>query len=119
MLKIEGLSHSYENGDPVLRDLSFEIKAGEKVVLLGANGSGKTTLLRILNGLVFPTQGCYLYKGQPITEKSLKNEGLHGRFRREVVLLFQNPDSMIFNPTVFDEIAFGPRQLELDDVEQR
>jgi cobalt/nickel transport system ATP-binding protein len=119
VLRVEGVSHAYENGDLVLRDLSFEITAGEKVVLLGSNGSGKTTLLRILNGLVFPARGNYWYKEQPITSKTLKGRELHGKFRKEVVLLFQNPDSMIFNPTVHDEIAFGPRQLGLEDVEER
>lgn len=119
MLRVEGVSHAYDDGCLVLNDLSFEVLPGEKVVLLGSNGSGKTTLLRILNGLIFPTRGRYSYKERPITRRSLKTENLHMSFRREVVLLFQNPDSMIFNPTVRDEIAFGPRQLGLEDVDER
>lgn len=119
MLKVERVGHEYENDHSVLTDISFEIKKGEKVVLLGSNGSGKTTLLRILNGLIFPTEGRYLYKDRLITGRSLKDGGFHRSFRKEVVLLFQNPDAMIFNPTVRDEIAFGPNQLGLEGIEQR
>jgi cobalt/nickel transport system ATP-binding protein len=119
VIRVERVSHVYEHGNSVLNDLSFEIKAGEKVVLLGSNGSGKTTLLRILNGLIFPTGGRYSYKDLPISRQSLKDGDLRASFRKEVVLLFQNPDAMIFNPTVRDEIAFGPKQLDLKDVEER
>jgi cobalt/nickel transport system ATP-binding protein len=119
VLRLSGISHAYANGDLVLRDVSFEIGAGEKAVLLGSNGSGKTTLLRVLNGLIFPKTGRYLYKERDITKKSLGDKDLHTMFRREVVLLFQNPDSMIFNPTVRDEIAFGPKQLALVDWQER
>jgi cobalt/nickel transport system ATP-binding protein len=113
------VGHAYENDHSVLTDLTFEIKTGEKVVLLGSNGSGKTTLLRILNGLIFPTKGRYSYKDRLITKRSLKDRDFHRSFRKEVVLLFQNPDAMIFNPTVRDEIAFGPNQLGLEGVEGR
>lgn len=104
--------HHHYDGEEVLRDLSFTIEPGEKVVLLGANGSGKTTLLRILDGLIFPAAGHYCYRGEPVTPARLKDRGFARRFRREVALLFQEPASMIFNPTVYDEVAFGPRQFE-------
>lgn len=103
----------------MLRDISFEVGTGEKVVLLGINGSGKSTLLRILDGLVFPDKGSYRYQGKAIDAKSLKDPSFNRSFRKAVVLLFQNPNAMLFNPTVFDEIAFGPRQLELDGIDAR
>jgi cobalt/nickel transport system ATP-binding protein len=119
MIEIRGVGHAYENGARVLDGVSFRIEKGEKVVLLGANGCGKTTLLKILDGLVFPSGGEYFHKGRPVTKRALKDDGLHRSFRREVALLFQNPDAMLFNPTVRDEIAFGPRQHGLGDVEER
>ncbi len=118
MIKIEGVSHSYD-GERVLKNLSFEIESGEKVVLLGVNGSGKTSLLKILNGLIFPSTGRYHYKTHRITRSLLKQKDLNRLFRSEVVFLFQNPEAMIFNPTVYDEIAFGLRQLGTNDVDSR
>jgi cobalt/nickel transport system ATP-binding protein len=119
MIKVEDLSHAYEDGRLALKDLTFEITRGEKVVLLGANGTGKTTLLKILNGLIFPPRGTYFYKSREVTKDALEEKNFHREFRREIVLLFQNADAMIFNPTVYDEIAFGPKQLGLADVEGR
>lgn len=119
LIHFAGLSHQVEVDEQALTDLSFTIAAGQRLVLLGSNGSGKTTLLKVINGLVFASAGYYRYAGREITATSLKDPVFHRRFRREVVLLFQNPDSMLFNPTVFDELAFGPRQLGLGDLEDR
>jgi cobalt/nickel transport system ATP-binding protein len=118
MIRIDSLNHAY-GGKESLRDLSFEIAAGEKVILLGSNGSGKSTLLKILDGLITPSAGTYSYDALPVTQASLRAGPLRQRFRREVALLFQNPDVMLFNPTVRDEIAFGPRQFGLDLIEER
>jgi len=119
MIEVKHLRHSFETADDVLEDVSFSIDKGEKVVLLGTNGCGKTTLLRILDGLIYPDKGQYLYRGKPVDAAALKNKAFCRDFRKEVVLLFQNPDAMIFNPTVRDEIGFGLRQLQRDDVEER
>ena len=128
MIRLECLSHQVEPGEqvgwgeertPTLTDITFEVQAGERVVLLGANGSGKSTLLKIINGLVFADTGCYRYEGHAITRAALKDGAFHRRFRREVVLLFQHPDSMLFNPSVFDEIAFGLRQVGAPDLDDR
>ncbi len=118
VLAVEGVSHRYGE-KVVLSDISFAIRPGEKVVLLGCNGSGKSTLLKILNGLIAPTNGRFLYQQEAITPIGMKAPALHRRFRSEVALLFQNPDAMLFNPTVFDEIAFGPRQMGLAEVDAR
>lgn len=106
-------------GRPVLRDLDLSVRAGERVVVLGVNGCGKTTLLKLLDGLLFPTGGDVRYCGAPLGARALDEAGFRRRFRGEVGLLFQNVDAMLFNPTVADEIAFGPRQLGLPDVEGR
>jgi cobalt/nickel transport system ATP-binding protein len=107
------------DGRPVLRNLSFALRPGEWVVVLGVNGCGKTTLLRLLDGLVFATRGEVRYAGRALTAASVGEADFRRRFRGEVGLLFQNVDAMLFNPTVADEIAFGPRQLGLPDVEGR
>lgn len=119
LLEARGVSFSLEGGSDVLVDVDLALRPGDKVVLLGANGTGKSTLLRLLNGLLAPSRGEIRYGARPVTRESLREPDFHRRFRREVVLLFQNPDAMLFNPTVADEIAFGPRQLGLPDVDDR
>ncbi len=106
-------------GHQVLRDVSFSVAPGERVVLLGVNGCGKTTLLKVLDGLLFPTAGRVRYGGEPLDAGRLDRPDFRRRFRAEVGLLFQNVDAMLFNPSVADEIAFGPRQLGLPDVDAR
>ncbi|RMD82169.1 MAG: ABC transporter ATP-binding protein [Candidatus Dadabacteria bacterium] len=119
MIELESVTFAYPESQPVLSDVSLRVAEGERVVLLGANGCGKTTLLRLLDGLLFPARGRYLYDGIEVTPKTLGRRTFARRFRREVVLLFQQPEAMLFNPTVYDEIAFGLRQLGADDVDGR
>ncbi|HRH82490.1 MAG TPA: ABC transporter ATP-binding protein [Thiobacillaceae bacterium] len=118
MLELTGVSHRY-GAAMVLKEISFGVEAGEKVVLLGANGTGKSTLLKIANGLIAPSAGQVRYRGEAISPGALRNAARNRRFRGRAALLFQNPDAMLFNPTVLDEIAFGPRQLGLADAEER
>jgi cobalt/nickel transport system ATP-binding protein len=106
-------------GRAVVRDVSFSVAPGERVVLLGVNGCGKTTLLKALDGLVFAAGGSIRYGGEALGARRLDEPAFRRRFRGEVGLLFQNVDAMLFHPTVADEIAFGPRQLELAGVEAR
>ncbi len=94
-----------------LDDLSLGVREGERVALLGANGSGKSTLLRLLAALYFPERGHVSFFGTHLSEELLRDSAFSLPFRRQVGLLFQNPDVQLFNPSVFDEVAFGPLQL--------
>jgi cobalt/nickel transport system ATP-binding protein len=117
---VQNISFSYE-AIPAIRGLTLHIEEGDRIALLGANGSGKSTLLRILDALYFPSAGTVTFKGDALTEKHLQQEGFSLNFRRRVALVFQNPDVQLFNPTVFDEVAYGPLQLqwEKEDVIRR
>jgi cobalt/nickel transport system ATP-binding protein len=119
MLDVEGISYRYPESEPVLKGVSFAVGEGEKVVLLGANGCGKTTLLRVLNGLIFPQEGCFRYEGEEVTARRSRDKSWNRRFRKEVVLLFQHPEAMLFNPTVYDEIAYSLRQIEAEGLDER
>ncbi len=107
------------DGRAALEDVSFEVRPGERVVVVGVNGCGKTTLLRLLDGLAFPDSGEVRYGGRRLEPAALDEPAFRRTFRAEVALLFQNVDAMLFNPTVEDELAFGPRQLGLADVPGR
>lgn len=100
------------DGIVALRDVSISIAAGQRVAVVGANGSGKSTLLRLLDGLCFPSAGSVGFLGDDLTAGHLQGNGFALGFRRKVALVFQNPDVQIFNPTVFEEVAFGPLQLQ-------
>jgi cobalt/nickel transport system ATP-binding protein len=106
-------------GRAVLSDVSFSVRPGERVVVVGVNGCGKTTLLKALDGLLAPASGTIRYGETAIQPRAFEDAAVCRRFRSEVSLLFQNVDAMLFNPTVADEIAFGPRQLGMIDVDAR
>ncbi len=117
MFKIEEVNFSYGRDRTALVDITLEVSRGERIVLLGGNGCGKTTLLKLMDGLIFPDRGRILWNGHPLTRKNLKH--MEKEFRQRVAFLFQDVEAMLFNPTVWDELAFAPRQLELSDVEDR
>jgi cobalt/nickel transport system ATP-binding protein len=94
-----------------LDGVSLDLLTGRRIALLGANGSGKSTLLRLLDGLYFPASGSIAFHGEPLSATRLNDDAVAHDFRRRVGLVFQNPDVQLFNPTVFDEVAFAPLQL--------
>jgi len=110
MLELDHVSFGWSEDKPVIEELSLKIREGDKVVILGANGCGKSTLLKLMNGLVAPQAGTVAYLGKPPAGRD---------FRAQCALLFQHPEAMLFNPTVREEIAYGPRQLELPDIDAR
>ena len=118
LLELESAWYDYAADIPALAGLSLAVVPGERVVILGANGCGKTTRLKLLAGLLFPQRGRYRAFGREITESLLSRDPFGSFFRKEVGVLFQNVDAQLFNPTVEDEIAFGPLQLKdpPDDV---
>ena len=107
------MSYFYED-KKALDKINLEVKKGERVVLLGSNGCGKSTLLRVLAGLYFSKKGEYLFDGKRVEKKSVDKE-----FRKKIGILFQNPESMIFNPTVYDEIAFSLKEFGFSDIKKR
>ncbi|MDO8691165.1 MAG: cobalt-precorrin-5B (C(1))-methyltransferase [Dehalococcoidia bacterium] len=114
-LEAVGLSFEYPPSIMALDRVDFCAEAGEFVAILGPNGSGKTTLLRHLNGLLFPTGGKVLVDGREV----LKGSG--GWLHRTVGFVFQDPNDQLFAATVGEDVAFGPRNLDLAvaEVEQR
>jgi len=110
MFRVENVTFRY--GSVLALDrVSIEIQEGKRSALLGANGSGKSTLLRMLDGLCFPDSGKVSFRGDSIDALSFEDDQFALAFRRRVGLVFQNPDVQLFNPTVFDEVAFGPLQM--------
>ena len=110
LLEAYDLSYRYPDGVLALRNAYFSIDRGEIVAVVGSNGSGKTTLLLSLAGLIELTGGIILFEGKPLLEQ------LPG-VRKRIGVLFQNPDDQLFNPTVFDEIAFALKGLNVDRSE--
>ena len=109
-VQVQGLRYRYHDGTEALRGVSFTLSPGECVGLLGPNGSGKSTLLLHLNGILpekMAGDGAIRIAGQPITAENLES------VRRQVGLLFQDPDDQLFCPTVEEDVAFGPQQLGL------
>ncbi len=116
---VRGVTYRYDQKVVALNGLTVQVEEGQRVVLLGANGSGKSTLLRVLDGLYFPESGSVAFAGKPVAEQTLRDEQARFAFRRRVGLVFQNPDVQLFNPTVFDEVAFGPLQMRWSKAEIR
>ena len=110
MIAVRSLSYRYPDGHDALLDVSFTLAPGERVALIGPNGAGKSTLLLHLNGLLpdrRPSTPAVTVDGLPVTESNLRE------IRRRIGLLFQDPDDQLFCPTVWEDVAFGPRQLGL------
>jgi len=93
------------DSEPVLQGISFKIKKGSKVAIIGENGAGKTTLLRCLIGIIRPTKGNIIINGEDSKKSSV------AEIARKVGIVFQNPDYQLFSKTVSEELAFGPRNI--------
>jgi len=121
---LRNVSYTYLGKFVALKDVTLKIGQGEHVAIMGANGSGKSTLLSILNALIYPTEGEFYAFGNPVTEDvfdSLEDNEQSRYFRKKVGFVFQNSDVQLFCSTVYDEVAFGPLQLDLpkEEVKKR
>ena len=113
-IEIMNLKYRYHDGTEALRGVSFRVAPGECVALLGPNGSGKSTVLLHLNGILpekLSGDSAVKILGSPITTENLET------IRRQVGLVFQDPDDQLFCPTVREDVAFGPQQLGLSKTE--
>lgn len=105
------VGYRYADGTAALQDVSLTVVAGAFCGILGGNGSGKTTLLKVLDGLFRDYQGTVTLDGQEISR--LTPRQIYGRMG----LVFQNPDEQLFGHTVFEDVAFGPRNMGFDEAE--
>jgi len=110
-IQVIDLDFEYPDGTQALKDINLEIVKGEFIALIGQNGSGKTTLSKCLNGLYKPTAGDIIVDGLNTKKSSIV------QMVKRVGYVFQNPDHQLFNSNCWDEIAYGPRNIQLSDEE--
>ncbi|MBD3173539.1 MAG: ATP-binding cassette domain-containing protein [Armatimonadia bacterium] len=111
VLEVESLEYKYPTGVSALGGVSLAIEPGERVALLGPNGAGKSTLILHLNGILLCQQGEVRVDGDRVEKRNL------AEVRRKVGLVFPNPDDQLFMATVAEDVAFGPRNMGLDEDE--
>jgi cobalt/nickel transport system ATP-binding protein len=117
---LRNVSYSYMGKIDALNSISLKVHQGEEVCIMGANGCGKSTLLAVIDGLVFPSSGEYYAFNTLVSEPlfdSIKDNEFRYQFRKKVGFVFQNSDVQLFSPTVYEEIAFGPLQLDMSKNE--
>ena len=110
ILKVEGLSVSYGDNPAVIEDMSFSLKKGERLAIVGKNGAGKSTLAKALCGFV-PSQGQLIYKGRDISQDSIAERS------ERIGFVLQNPNQMISQTMIFDEVALGLRLRGIEEAE--
>jgi cobalt/nickel transport system ATP-binding protein len=110
-LEIRGLRYSYPDGSAALNGIDLDVYEKECVALIGPNGAGKSTLIMHLNGLLSPDSGSVKIFGEELNGKN------KAEFRKMLNIVFEDPDSQLFSPTVFDDVAFGPLNMGLPKEE--
>ncbi|MDR0813225.1 MAG: energy-coupling factor ABC transporter ATP-binding protein [Oscillospiraceae bacterium] len=111
MLSVKDLTIEYPGGLRALDGVSFTLPQGENAALIGANGAGKSSLLLSLVGVLPPASGEIAIDGTLLTKKTLRET------RKRLQLVFQNPDDQLFMPTIFEDVAFGPRSFGMSEEE--
>lgn len=115
ILETKNLSFKYEDGTNALNNINLKIEKGKKIAFLGVNGAGKSTLFLNFNGILKPSLGEVLYKGEKIKyTHSYLNE-----LRKNIGIVFQDPDNQLFSANVYQEVSFGAMNLDLDETEVR
>ena len=121
-IKVDNVCFSYENDNgeeiPVLKNISFEVKKGEFVVVLGHNGSGKSTLAKLLNLILSPKSGSIIIDGMNITSSEISDDDIYS-IRQKIGMVFQNPDNQLVSSVVEEDVAFGPENLGVPPEEIR
>ena len=110
IIEAESLCFKYCDGTQALNGLSFKIEKGKKIAVLGSNGAGKSTLFLHLNGILKPDKGKILFNNQEIKY----DQKSQAELKRKVGIVFQDPDSQLFSASVYQEVSFGPMNLNLD-----
>lgn len=111
MIEVKNVTVSYEHKDTVLHDINFYVEAGETIALVGANGTGKSTLLSVLVGILPNGTGSIVIHGKQLQKKN------YDEIRKHMGLLFQNPDDQLFQASVYEDIAFAPRNYGIPEEE--
>ena len=111
MLVVSNLTVDYPDGTRAIDDVSFGVGPGENVALIGANGAGKTTLLLALVGILKAAAGDVSACGSSLKSGDLRE------LRMRIGLVFQNPDDQLFMPDIYEDLAFGPRSMGIDETE--
>ncbi len=114
MIRLENVSFEYEQGNPVIDNMSFDIRDGEAVGLIGANGAGKSTIMKLLLGLVFGS-------GKILIDDIEVNRNNLGKIREKLGFVLQNSDNQMFMPTVYEDMMFAPLNymVSREDAEKR
>ncbi len=110
---VKGLTYSYPDGTPALEDIDITVNEGERIVIVGPNGAGKTTLFLHLNGTLKSQDNTVMIFGKNLGDMKVEER------IKEVGIVFQDPDDQLFMPTIFDDVAFGPINMGLDEEEVR
>ncbi|MBO7718630.1 MAG: ATP-binding cassette domain-containing protein [Methanosphaera sp.] len=113
ILEAKDLVYNYPDGTNAIRGINFKVEEGQMISILGPNGAGKSTFFLHFNGIIQPTSGSIEIEGKTLEydKKSLLEA------RTKVGVVFQNPDDQLFAPTVFEDVAFGPMNMGLDEEE--
>ncbi len=109
IISTTNLHYSYPDGQRALKGVNLLVKEGETLAIIGPNGAGKSTLLLHFNGILRSSNGAVKVLGMPVGDDNLKT------IRSQVGMVFQDPDDQLFSPTVYDDVAFGPINMGLEE----
>jgi cobalt/nickel transport system ATP-binding protein len=114
LYRLRNVHYAYLNRFPAVNGIDLDSPQSGRIALIGANGSGKSTLLKLMDGLYYTSSGSIEFDGSALSEEKFMDEKFSYSFRKRVGFLFQDPDAQLFSSTVWDEICFGPLQLQWD-----
>lgn len=114
MIELKNVSFRYKNGRSILEKIDLEVQEGEIISIVGKNGAGKSTLIHLLAGITKPTNGNVL-----VDDLNTKSKKIFKELRKKVGIVFQNPESQILFPNVYDDLEFALKNLELENRKMR